>query len=40
MNGDHQMRQTLRGALFALPLLALVQPAFAQTEPEVQMTLL
>ncbi len=31
-------RQTWRGAALALPLLALIQPVFAQSEPEDQMT--
>ncbi|MDZ4392065.1 hypothetical protein [Cypionkella sp.] len=38
MTSDHYMRLRWRGAILALPLLALVQPLFAQSEPEVQMT--
>ena len=38
MTSDQYMRPRWRGAILALPLLALVQPLFAQSEPEVQMT--
>lgn len=38
MNGDHQMRQIMRCAVLALPLLAFAPPTFAQVEPASPMT--